>query len=51
MPIEQKELITLSTKWRGQFKNIDFHPGIAYLFAKSKDTFFQLKDGLWKLKM
>lgn len=48
---KHKELITLSMKWRRQFKNIDFHPGITYLFAKSKDKFYQLKDGLWKLKM
>ncbi len=48
---KQKELITLSTKWRGEFKNITFHPGISFLFAKSKDTFFKLKVGLWKLKM
>ncbi len=48
---KQKELITLSTKWRGQFQNIVFHPGISFLFAKSKDTFFKLKVGLWKLKM
>ena len=32
-------------------KNITFHPGISFLFVKSKDTFFKLKDGLWKLKM
>ena len=32
-------------------KNITFHPGIAFLFSKSKDNFLKLKDGLWKLKM
>ena len=47
---KHKELLILTAKSKNTFKNVTFHPGIAYLFAKSKDTFFQLKDGLWKLK-
>lgn len=46
----QKELLTLTTMSQNKFKNITFHPGIAYFFSKSKETFIQLKDGLWKLK-
>jgi ABC-type multidrug transport system fused ATPase/permease subunit len=48
---KQMELITISSKSQGKFKNITFHPGITYLFTKTKDVFFQLRDGLWKLKM
>ena len=38
-------------KSKGKFKNITFHPGVTLLFATIKDVSFQLKDGLWKLKM
>ena len=47
----QTELITLSAKSNGKFKNITFHPGVTLLFATTKNFVIQLKDGLWKLKL
>lgn len=47
----QKELLTLNTMTGNKYRNITFHPGIAYFFSISKETFIQLKDGLWKLKI
>ena len=46
----QKELLTLNTMTGNKYRNITFHPGIAYFFSISKRNFYSTKRWIVEIK-